>query len=59
MNYTSRQKLNSNHIVGSIGIAAIFAALTGSGVVFIVVAGVLIAKSLVNGEFRPARITKR
>ncbi len=59
MNQSSRQKLNSVRIVGSIGVAAIFAALTGSGLVFIVVAGVLIASSLNNGDIRPARIGKR
>jgi hypothetical protein len=59
MNQSSRQKLNSVHIVGSIGVAAIFAALTGSGLVFIVVAGVLIASSLNNGDIRSARIGKR
>ena len=59
MTYTSRDKLNSNHIVGSVAIAALFAALTGSGTVFIVVAGVLIARSLVNGDIRPPRIGNR
>ena len=59
MTYTSREKLNSNAILGSIGIAALFAALTGSGTVFIVVAGVLIARSLATGNIRPARIGNR
>ncbi len=59
MSYTSRQKLNSIHIVGSLGVAAIFAALTGSGIVFIVVAGVLIASSLNNGDIRSPRIHRR
>jgi hypothetical protein len=59
MNASSREKLNSVHIVGSLGIAALFAALTGSGTVFIVVAGVLIASSLSNGDIRPPRIGRR
>ncbi len=59
MNQSSRQKLNSVHIVGSLGVAAIFAALTGSGLVFIVVAGVLIASSVNNGNIRPPRIGRR
>ena len=40
-------------------IAALFAALTGSGTVFIVVAGMLIASSLNNGDIRPPRIGRR
>jgi hypothetical protein len=59
MNYTSRQKLNQVHVVGSIAIAAIFAALTGSTGIFIIIAALLIAKSLANGDIRPARIQKR
>jgi len=59
MTCTSREKLNNNYIVGSVAVAAIFAALTGSGTVFIMVAGVLIARSLANGEIRSARIGRR
>ena len=59
MTFTSREKLNFNHVVGSVAVAAMFAALTGSGVVFIVVAGVMIAKSLASGDIRPARIGRR
>jgi len=59
MTYTSREKLNINHVVGSVAIAALFAVLTGSGTVFIVVAGVLIARSFASGDIRPARIGRR
>lgn len=59
MTYTSREKLNHSHVVGSIAIAALFAALTGSSAVFIVIAGLLLTKSLASGDIRPARIPRR
>ena len=52
MTFTSRDKLNAVHFAGSIGIAAIFAALAGSWPLFIVVAAALVGTSLFTGEIR-------
>ena|GEM_PF-4664879 len=42
--------LRAESVVGSIAIAAVFAAFTGSSLVFVVVAGALIANSVFNGN---------
>lgn len=52
MTYTSRDKLNSMHLLGSIGIAAIIAMLAKSWVLFVVIAGALVLTSLYSGEIR-------
>lgn len=59
MTYSSPSKLKAESVVGSVAIAAVFAAFTGSSLVFIVVAGALIANSLVHNEDRPRRIDRR
>jgi hypothetical protein len=59
MRFTSRDKLNTHHLAGNIAVAALFGALTGSGTVFVVVAGMLIARSLTSGDIRPPRIGRR
>ena len=50
---TARQKLNRFHVIGSLGMAAIVGGLTGSWLVFGVVAAALIAGSIHAGEIRP------
>ena len=55
MTRTSRDKLNAVHLLGSIGIAALFAALAGSWPLFVIVAGALVGTSLFTGEIRPPR----
>ncbi len=52
MTYTSRDKLNSMHLLGSIGIAVIIAMLAKSWVLFVVIAGALVLASLHSGEIR-------
>ena len=49
----ARQKLNSIYFCGSVAVAGIIGGLTGSWIVFIVTAGVLIACSLSDGGIRP------
>jgi FtsH-binding integral membrane protein len=53
--FNSRDKLNALHLLGSIVIAAIFAALAGSWPLFIVVTAALVGCSLLTGEIRPRR----
>jgi uncharacterized protein involved in exopolysaccharide biosynthesis len=55
MTRSSRDKLNSFHLVGSIGIAAIIAAWAGSWLLFLLVAAALIVAGLLTGEVRPPR----
>ena len=55
MTFTSRDKLNATHLLGSIGIAAMFAALAGSWPLFVIVAGALVGTSLFTGEIRPPK----
>lgn len=59
MPYPSQTKLKAESVVGSVAIAAVFAALSGSSVVFIVVAGALIANSMIHSEDQSRRIEKR
>jgi len=51
--------LSVERVVGSITIAAILAAMSGSTVVFVVVGGVLLANSFVNNRPQPPRICRR
>ena len=53
MTYTSKDKINAMHFSGSIGIAIIVAALTGSVSMFFIVAAALIAASVFSNEIRP------
>ena len=55
MTRSSRDKLNSFHLMGAIGIAAIVAAVSGSWLLFLLVAGGLIGASMITGEVRPPR----
>ena len=55
MTRTSRDKLNAVHLLGSFGLAAMFAALAGSWPLFVIVAGALVGTSLFTGEIRPPR----
>ena len=48
----AREKLNDHHIVGSLGVAAVIGGLTGSWVVFAVVAAALVATGVCTGEIR-------
>ena len=52
MTRSSRDKINATHILGSIGIAAFFAAVAESWPLFFLVAGALIGASVVTGEIR-------
>ena len=55
MTRTSRDKLNAAHMVGSIGVAALFAALADSWPLFVVIAASLVGASVVTGEIRLQR----
>ena len=48
----ARDKLNKHHIVGSLGLAAVVGGLTGSWIIFGVVATALIATGIYNGDIR-------
>ena len=48
----ARDKLNRHHIVGSIGLAAVIGGLTGSWIIFGVVAAALVATGICNGDIR-------
>ena len=52
MNQTARHKINSHHLGGCIAVGAIFAALMGSPLMFIIVTAALIASSVASGEIR-------
>lgn len=52
MTFDARTKLNAFHIMGSIGIAAIVAAATGNGQMFLLVAAALITAGVANGQIR-------
>ncbi|MDB5340525.1 MAG: hypothetical protein JWN70_6144 [Planctomycetaceae bacterium] len=55
MTRSSRDKLNSFHLGGSIGIAAIVAAFSGSWLLFLLVAAALTGAAVISGEVRPPR----
>jgi len=55
MTKSSREKLNSMHIAGAIGIAAIFAGVTGSWLIFVLIAAGLISAGIATGEIRLSR----
>lgn len=55
MTRSSRDKLNSFHLMGSIGIAATVAAVSGSWLLFLLVAVALITAAVISGEVRPPR----
>ncbi|MGB7323637.1 MAG: hypothetical protein WBD31_02110 [Rubripirellula sp.] len=59
MNYSSRHKLNAHHLIGSIGIAAVFAVMTNSLLLFIIIAGTLIATAISSGDIRINNSGKR
>ncbi len=48
----AREKLNEHHIAGSLGVAAAVGGLTGSWVIFAVVAAVLVATGVCTGGRR-------
>lgn len=52
MTFDARTKLNAFHIMGSIGIAAVVAAFTSSGLLFVLVATALIAAGIWTGQIR-------
>jgi len=59
LTYPREKTLSFDRVVGSIVIAAIFSAISGSTVVFIVVAGMLLANSFVHSKPRPPRVCRR
>jgi hypothetical protein len=59
MTFPSHSHLRTESVVGSVAIAAVFAALSGSSLVFIVVAGALIANSMIRSKDRYRRISRR
>jgi|GEM_PF-754974 len=52
MTYNSKDKLNAFHLSGSVGVAALLGAMTGSWGLFVVVSAVLVGTSLLTGEIR-------
>ncbi|MBX3452780.1 MAG: hypothetical protein KF777_24805 [Planctomycetaceae bacterium] len=52
MTRNSQDKLNAFHVSGSVGIAAVLAAICNSLPLFFLVAGALIAASVFTGEVR-------
>jgi hypothetical protein len=52
MTRNSRDKLNAMHLAGAIGVAAVIAAVTESWILFLLIAGGLIAASAATGELR-------
>lgn len=52
MTFNARTKLNTFHIVGALGIAAIVAVLTSSSLLFVLVAAALIAAGIWTGQIR-------
>jgi hypothetical protein len=59
MSYRQEKSISVDRVIGSVAIAAIFAALSGSSLVFVIVAGVLLANSFVNNKPRPPHICRR
>ena len=55
MTQSSRDKLNSFHLMGAIGLAGIIAAVSGSWLLFLLVGAALVAASVLTGEVRPPR----
>jgi len=49
---SSRDKLNAVHLSGSIGVAAILSALTGSWILGVLIAAALIWTSIATGQIR-------
>jgi len=52
MTYSSRDKINSQHLLGSIGIAALLGVVSGSWAIFVLIAAALIGASMATGEIR-------
>ncbi|QDU09625.1 hypothetical protein V202x_30010 [Gimesia aquarii] len=52
MTYNSKDKLNTFHLTGSLGVSVLLALLTGSWVVFLVMSFLLVGSSLLTGEIR-------
>lgn len=55
MTRSSRDKLNSFHLLGSFGIAAIIAMVSGSWLMFLLVGAALVGTALFTGDVRPPR----
>ena len=55
MTRSSRDKLNSFHLMGAIGLAGIIAAVSGSWLLFLLVGAALVGASVLTGEVRPPR----
>lgn len=52
---SARRKLNRAYVNGSFIVAGIAGMATGSWVVFLVAAGILLTLNVANGEIRPPR----
>jgi hypothetical protein len=48
----ARQKLNTIHVVGSVGLAGLLGLLTGSVTVFVVASAVMIGAAVQSGKIR-------
>ncbi len=55
MTFDARTKLNAFHIMGSLGLAAVVAAITGSSLLFVLIAIALIAAGIATGQIRMDR----
>ncbi len=51
----ARQKLNSAAILGSLLVAAVIGWITGSWIVFVIAALILVGLSLHSGDIRPGK----
>ena len=49
---TAKNKLNGAHLHGVLLVAALFGAITGSWMIFLITTGVLVATSFHNGSMR-------
>jgi len=54
MTRSSRDKLNAIYAIGAIGIAAVFGAISGSWLLFILIAGGLLGVFISTGQIRSA-----
>ena len=54
MTRSSRDKLNAIYAIGAIGLAAVFGAISGSWVLFILIAAGLLGVFFSTGQIRPA-----
>ena len=54
MTRSSRDKLNTIYAIGSIGVAAVFGAIAGSWLLFVLIAAGLFAVFIENGQIRSA-----